>query len=169
MGQLYPDLVASGRIVQGYSVSGPLDPEMVCAIDRDLADQTWRRLFHDALRDNRRFQRGLFDLSHGMRIRDTMVPGPAALLKLVQDSRCIQPYSVQVLRALGGRPSEGYEHEYGFALVKTSASLWYTIRLAIQHDLEVATDSCAHYQLLERTCSRDKVAVRNHVMTRGEL
>ncbi|MCS6318514.1 MAG: hypothetical protein H8K05_12230 [Nitrospira sp.] len=46
MGDDHPLLVASGRLVQGYPVSGPLDDTAVAAIDRDLGDSRWRTLFH---------------------------------------------------------------------------------------------------------------------------
>jgi hypothetical protein len=61
MGDAFPDLLASKRLVQGYNVSGPLTPDTCIAVDRDLTDSTWRGLFHRALVENRRFQRGLFD------------------------------------------------------------------------------------------------------------
>ncbi|WP_455389654.1 hypothetical protein, partial [Petrachloros mirabilis] len=60
MGDSFPELLASGRLVQGYDVSGPLSPEVVAAIDRDLRDPAWRQLFERSLRVNRRFQQGLF-------------------------------------------------------------------------------------------------------------
>ncbi len=166
MGNQFPDLVASGRIVQGYSVSGPLDDEAVRAIDQDLADGVWRNVFHDALRDNRRFQRGLFDLSHGIRIGAHLVPGPAAFLKLVEDHRKEQGYSLGWVREWSRRPcgvDEGYAFEYGLALVKTAAALLYTIRLATRHGLEAVTDSEPHFHLLQRTCAREGQAVTNRL------
>src|SRR5215204_475370 len=48
MGDTYPDLLAEGRLMQGYSVSGPLSPQSISAVDRDLADPIWRGLFHTA-------------------------------------------------------------------------------------------------------------------------
>ena len=39
MGMNFPDLVESGRLVQGYDVSGPLPPSVAAAIDRDLRDR----------------------------------------------------------------------------------------------------------------------------------
>src|SRR5262245_56022056 len=58
MGHYHPALVETGQIVQGYSVSGPLDADAVSAVDRDLMDKTWRNIFHDGLKNDRRFQRG---------------------------------------------------------------------------------------------------------------
>ncbi|MBS0154216.1 MAG: hypothetical protein JSS38_06470, partial [Nitrospira sp.] len=45
MGDAFPDLLASKRLVQGYNVSGPLTPDTCIAVDRDLTDSTWRGLF----------------------------------------------------------------------------------------------------------------------------
>ncbi|MGH7206928.1 MAG: hypothetical protein ACREI2_12055, partial [Nitrospiraceae bacterium] len=113
---------------------------------------------------DRRFQRGLFNLTHGVRIGTDTVPGPAALLRLVEASRQHRPYSVQELQRLSGRQlslEEGYDYEYALALVKTSASLVYTIRLSLQHGLITVTDSEAHFRLLERTCLRDQISINN--------
>ena len=169
MGDRHADLVKSGRIVQGYSVSGPLDQEMIAAVNRDLADAAWRALFHQALISDRRFQRGLFELMHGMLIGSTLVPGPAAWLRLIEKQRQLQPYSIGVLQKLsGGRLdlNEGYDYEYALALVKTSAALHYTVRLAIQHDLEAVTDSKPHHDLLERIRRRDGLTLQHRWIVR---
>ncbi len=169
MGDQHPELVTAGRIVQGYSVSGPMDAQLSTAVDRDLADQVWRALFHDALIEDRRFQRGLFDLSHAVRIGDSLIPGPAALLRLVEAQRKTHPYSVWTLRESSGRSlttEEGYDFEYALALVKTSASLSYTVRLAIRHGLEAVTDSAPHFRLLQRTCGREAQKLANEVIPR---
>jgi hypothetical protein len=47
--------------------------------------------------------------------------------------------------------------DYGFALLKTSAALVYTVQLAIAHGLAVATDSAPHHALLGRTLKRERV------------
>ena len=164
MGDRHADLVKSGRIVQGYSVSGPLDHEMIAAVNRDMADASWREQFHHALINDRRFQRGLFELTHGMLIGGALVPGPAAWLRLIEKHRQMQPYSVEMLQTLSaGRLNldDGYDYEYAFALVKTSAALYYTFRLAIRHDLEAVTDSKAHYDLLQRMCARDRLTLQH--------
>ncbi len=169
MGDYHADLLRGGRIVHGHSVSGPLNSSMIAAIDRDLADPTWRFLLHDALIEDRRFQRGLFDLSHGVMIGTTMVPGPAALLRLTEVFRAHEPWSVETLRSLSRKRTsmdDGYAYEYGLAMVKTSASLAYTIQLCLQHGLEAVTDSQVHYRLLARTCLRDDVDLRNRVLER---
>src|SRR5918996_1449753 len=66
MGDAHQGLLTTGRLVQGYNVSGPLEQDVAAAIDRDLADVEWRAAFHRGLLDDRPFQRGLFDLSHSM-------------------------------------------------------------------------------------------------------
>lgn len=169
MGQYHPALVETGQIVQGYSVSGPLDADAVSAIDRDLADATWRKLFHEGLSADRRFQRGLFDLSHSFSVGGSTVPGPAALLRLLEEKRRLQACAVDQAQALSRRPlslEESYDFEYALALIKTSAALVYTIRLCRQHELETVTDSEVHFRLLERTRSRDRLSLGNRLVVR---
>lgn len=168
MGDFHPDLLRTGRLVQGYPVSGPPDPDLVTAMNRDLADRKWRACFHRALRDDRRFQRGLFDLAHGMRIGPALVPGPAALLRLTEETRRDRPCSYRRLQELSIDLSsrrldleEGYEYEYALALVNTSASLAWTVRHCLAHGLEAVTDSRAHFDLLARSLARDGVALLN--------
>ncbi len=164
MGQYHPEMIEMGRIVQGYSVSGPLDADAIMAVDRDLADKTWRAAFHDGLKNNRRFQRGLFDLSHSFAVGGSTVPGPAALLRLLEETHLAQACSVEQVQALSRRRlalDESYVYEYALALVKTSAALVYTIRLCRQHTLEAVTDSEIHFRLLERTCARDGISLEN--------
>jgi hypothetical protein len=158
MGMSFPDLIESGRLVQGYDVSGPLPPIMATAIDHDLHDPLWRTGFHTALRRDRRFQRGLFGPSHSLRIGDNLVPGPAALLRLMDDSFRQQAYDLCRVRALSKNSltlEEGYHFEYGLALVKTSASLVYTQTLALAHQLQPVTDSPAHFALYAQSCVRE--------------
>jgi hypothetical protein len=169
MGQYHPEMIETGRIVQGYSVNGPLDADAVSAVDRDLADRTWRAVFHDGLKNNRRFQRGLFDLSHSVVVGGSAVPGPAALLHLLEERRISQVCSVKQVQALSNRrlaSDEGYDYEYALALVKTSAALVYTIRLCRQHELEAVTDSEIHFQLLKQTCSREGISLENRLIVR---
>jgi hypothetical protein len=167
MGQFHEALVREDRIVQGYSVSGPLDPELAESVDRDLADMQWRACFHSALQSDRFFQRGLFDFSHGVRKGQTRVPGPAALLELSLASRSEMPYSTALVRKLSERRTlaASYDFEYGLGLVKTSAALRYTVRLCHQHRLEAVTDSLRHFRLLARTCEREGLPLAHHCVT----
>ncbi len=169
MGMSFPDLVDSGRLVQGYDVSGPLSPTLAAAIDRDLRDPLWRARFHHALRRNRRFQRGLFEPSHSLRIGDNLVPGPAVLLRLMDDSFRQQDYALDQVRALSKRRltlEEGYHYEYGLALVKTSASLVYTQTLALTNQLQPVTDSPAHFALYAQSCVRESWPKTNLLLIR---
>ncbi len=164
MGDDHPELVTTGRLVQGYHVSGPLDQAAVADIDRDLGDVRWLALFHEAMQQDRRFQRGLFDLTHAMRIGQALVPGPAALLRLLEASRAEHPCAVVLVQGLA-RPTqtleEAYEFEYGLALLKTAAAQVYTIRLAKQHDLLPVTDSHSHFALLGHTLAREGLDLAN--------
>lgn len=169
MGGYYPEELRAGRIVQGYPVSGPLDADMQAAIDRDLADPIWRQRFHTALRDDRRFQRGLFDLSHAVRIGSQLVPGPAALLTLLDQRRVTTTVTVRAVQEQSRRrlaSDDAYAYEYGFALLMTSAALHYTIRLCRDHQLEAVTDSLSHFELLSRTSEREGLVCANHLVER---
>jgi hypothetical protein len=169
MGMSFPDLFESGRLVQGYDVSGPLSPTVAAVIDRDLHDPLWRAHFHMALRQDRRLQRGLFEPSHSLRIGDSLVPGPAALLRLMDDSFRQQAYTFDQVRALSPRRlalEEGYHYEYGLALVKTSASLVYTQSLALTNQLEPVTDSPAHFALYAQSCVRESWPKANLLLIR---
>jgi len=169
MGMSFPDLVESGRLIQGYDVNGPLPPTVAAAIDRDLRDPLWRARFHTAFRQDRRLQRGLFEPSHSFRIGDSLVPGPAALLRLMDDSFRQHAYDLALVRALSKRNvtlEEGYHYEYGLALVKTSASLIYTQTLALAHQLQPVTDSPAHFSLYAQSCVRENWLRTNHLLIR---
>jgi hypothetical protein len=169
MGMSFPDLVDSGRLVQGYDVSGPLSPALAAAIDRDLRDPLWRACFHQALRRDRRLQRGLFEPSHSLRIGDSLVPGPAALLRLMDDSFKQHSYDLDQVRALSKRSlalEEGYHYEYGLALVKTAASLVYTQTLALANQLQPVTDSPAHFSLYAQSCVRENWPKTNLLVIR---
>jgi hypothetical protein len=169
MGDQHPDLVQSGRIVQGHPVSGPLDAEMAAAVERDLADATWRALFHAALTDDRRFQRGLFELSHGMVMGGHRVPGPQAFLQLIQPCRETEPYTIEAIRSLSRTQADleaAYRYEYGLGLVTTSAALHHTVRLVGRFGLAAVTDSRPHFDLLDRIRARDDLVFENTWMVR---
>lgn len=169
MGGIFPELVTTGRLVQGHNVSGPLDEAGRISIDRDLADAQWRTQFHEALREDRRFQRGLFDPTHAMTIGRDIVPGPAALLRLMDEEFLHQSFAVDAVQQLSRRRPTGddaYRFEYGLALVKTAAAQYYTFQLANRHHLTVSTDSPAHFQLLNRTLAREGRSLPNHLVIR---
>jgi hypothetical protein len=169
MGMSFPDLVESKRLVQGYDVSGPLPTIVAAVIDRDLHDSLWRARFHKALCYDRRLQRGLFEPSHGLRIGNTLVPGPAALLRLMDHSYRQRAYDLDQVRALSMKDlglEESYHYEYGMALVKTSAALVYTYTLTMAHQLQPVTDSVAHFSLYAQSCVRENWPRTNHLLIR---
>lgn len=168
MGDQFPDLVRAGRIVQGYHVSGPLTGEVAEAVDQDLADSTWRTMFHHALSEDRRFQRGLFDVAHGTMIGRRLVPGPAALLTLLDSRWVAQVMTLEAVRRLSrsaASPEEAYTYEYGLALVKTSASLRITYQLAQVHHLRPATDSRSHHDLFAYSLARERLVLEHDLMS----
>lgn len=169
MGDDHPALVISGRIVQGHQVSGPLDDAATAQVNRDLADSHWRTLFHRGLQEDRRFQRGLFDLTHAMRIGSALVPGPAALLQLLEPERAGTLCTVALVQQLA-KPAvtldEAYQFEYGLALLKTAAAQVYTFRLARAHGLIPVTDSSTHHALLSRTMAREGINLSNEFVGR---
>jgi len=169
MGMSFPDLIESGRLIQGHDVSGPLPPTVAAAVDHDLRDPLWRKRFHTALCQDRRLQRGLFEPSHSLRIGNSLVPGPAALLRLMDDPFRQHVYDLGQVRALSKRNltlEEGYHYEYGLALVKTSASLVYTHTLALAHQLQPVTDSPAHFVLYTQSSARENWPKTNHLLVR---
>lgn len=170
MGGTFPELVTAGRLVQGHNVSGPLNNASRFFIDRDLADVRWRRLFHEAIREDRRFQRGLFDPTHAMTVGRDVVPGPAALLRLMHEEFLHQSFTVEAVQQLSQQRltgSEAFRFEYGLALVKTAAAQYYTVHLADIHHLTVSTDSSAHFQLLSSTLDREGQRLPNHLVIRA--
>jgi hypothetical protein len=170
MGDSFPDLLARERLVQGYHVSGPLNQDTGIAVDRDLTDSTWRTLFHRALVENRRFQRGLFD-GADITGRDNDGTAEQTLIVRLRDvSFETTPFSVAGIRELSRRRLIGREadlFDYGLALLKTSASLVYTIQLATAGQLAVATDSRAHFTLFNRVVERMGVTIENILVEPG--
>ena len=164
MGDSFPDLLTSKRLVQGYNVSGPLNLDTCTAVDRDLTDSTWRALFHRALVENRRFQRGLFDGADITGHDNDGIAEPALMARLQDVSFETTPFTVARIRELSRRRPIGREadlFDYGLALLKTSASLVYTIQLAMAEQLAVATDSRAHFTLFTRLVERTGVTIEN--------
>ncbi len=170
MGDSFPDLLTNKRLVQGHNVSGPLNLDTCAAVDRDLTDSTWRALFHRALLENRRFQRGLFD-GADITGRDKVGAAEPALMALLKDvSFETTPFTVAGIRELSRRRPIGRDpdlFDYGLALLKTSASLVYTIQLATEKQLAVATDSRVHFTLLTRFVERTGVAIENRSIEQG--
>ncbi|GJL63490.1 MAG: hypothetical protein NPIRA04_21440 [Nitrospirales bacterium] len=171
MGDDYPELLNAGRIVQGHSVSGTMSLNVVEAVDRDLADQPWRSSFHEALTRNQQFQRGLVTFAQDRQGNSTKPTDPTSLLKLQRPEWESTQFSVEAIKTLSGKrlsQEETDHYDYGFALIKTAASLIYTIQLCQQMNLDAATDSASHHQLLTRTCRRDHVTLTNrHIPREG--
>jgi len=170
MGDSFPDLLAIGRLVQGYNVSGPLNQETSAVVDCDLSDPSWRALFHAALREDRRFQRGVFDGSVIAESGHTDTGEPSMLARLRAGAFQTIPFTVAGIcqlsrqRAIDGQADP---FDYGLALLKTSASLVYTVQLAAAQRLAVATDSHVHFRLLARTAERDGVDLENYWIERS--
>ena len=169
MGDYYPELLDAGRIIQGHNVSGALHPDMIAAVDRDLADPAWRSIFHDALSDDYHFQRTLFDESE---IRQRRNGGSAAIPLLSgfrTPDRQTTSFSVELVKTLSRR-SRPHQHdpkfEYGWALVKTSAALAYTIQLCHQLHGRAVTDSASHHRLLTQSCYRERIELSSSCVKR---
>jgi hypothetical protein len=74
------------------------------------------------------------------------------------------PFTVASIRELSRRRTIGRDgdlFDYGLALLKTSASLVYTIQLATAGQLGVATDSHTHFALLARFIERTGIMIEN--------
>ena len=88
------------------------------------------------------------------------MPGPAALLRLLEPDRAAVFSTVALVQRLAKPPltlEEAYQFEYGLALLKTAAAQVYTIRLSRAHNLLPVTDSRTHDVLLSRTLARDGI------------
>lgn len=170
MGDLFPDLVTIGRLVQGYNVSGPFDRETSAGIDCDLSDPSWRALFHTALMKDLRFQKGLFDVALGPESGCAQTDEPSTHTRLKQETFRTRLFTVADISQLSRQrvtDTTTDTFDYGLALLKTSASLVYTIRLAATQRLAVATDSHAHFRLLARTAERDGINLENYWIERS--
>jgi len=169
MGDYYPDLLSQGRIVQGYDVSGSMQPEVVEAVNGDLGDTAWRKMYHRALQHDTRFQRGLFNVEQLIESKKGKAEAPPIFAGLLQDHWMDKPYDIGRVRTLSRTAlsgGEGPNFEYGWALVKTSAALVYTIRICHQFDLAAITDSASHARLLTQTCQRHHLALQNVCISR---
>ena len=169
MGDTHSHLVETGRIVQGHSVNGALSSETELAVNLDLRDPTWRSAFHEGLKKNPQFQRGLVPFCQDAHGNSTGPTDPAALCRLQEAERESAVYDVDIVRILSRKfvlDDEKVFYEYGMAFIKTSASLQYTIQLCHEFQLIAVTDSFYHHQLLERTCRRERIALANAYITR---
>lgn len=169
MGDYYPELLAEGRIIQGHTVNGPMDTEIVAAVNRDLADSRWRGIFHEALQNDYRFQRGLFGVAQLSREQDSKSDDSSVLSQFTSPAWRDRPYQVKTVKDLSRRAfteEDGPAYEYGWALIKTTASLVYTIRLCETLKVVAATDSSAHSQLLTCTCQREGRQLTNSCISR---
>ena len=169
MGDYYPEALNAQRIVQGYDVSGPMNSDVISAVNRDLEDPVWRAIFNEALKSDYRFQRGLFGVISEKGSRDSGSPNSSFLAELTGPEWETVSCSVETVQAMSGKRLAGKEeihYEYGLALIKTSAALVYTIRLCHRNNLVAATDSEAHHALLARTCTRDRIHLSNQCIQR---
>jgi len=109
-------------------------------IDRDLADPEWRRIFQAALRSTPRFRRGFAE--HG--------EDAAGFGSLLDQRWETDPMSLAEVRRMSCHkldPERALAFEYGLMLVKTSAALWYTIRLC-QRAVEIDPDYAQAWALI---------------------
>jgi len=154
MGDTHADLLERGRIIQGHNVSGPLSPEMDRRIDRDLKDHEWREIFHFAVRNDIRFQRGLAEPGAAF---DPWMPERwthwRATLADIRQMSCLKL-----------DPERAVSLEYGLMLVKTSVSLWHTIQLCQRHGMDAITDSVRHDQLLQHIIKRDRMPLPTYLL-----
>ena len=164
MGDYYPAFKETGRIIQGHNLSGAIGSTTMLAINRDLADATWRKLFQNFLQTDPRFQRGLFPKP---KETTSSQKGAAATPQWLQfggkqwattsiDVETIQQLSMQRLQK-----KDAAYFDYGWAMIKTAASLIYTIQLCHTLNLVAVTDSMSHYTLLEQTYHREQMKLKN--------
>lgn len=169
MGDYYPEFLESGRIIQGHHVSGPMSPEVIISVNRDLTDPEWRAYFHEALMGDYRFQRGLFDVSQLQQDKNPELKDSSLWMELAKSDWIDMPYQVELIQPLSRTRLSGdaaFRFEYGFALIKTAVALVYAIRLCQQLNLIAVTDSVSYHRLLARTCERDGIDLQNSYMRR---
>ena len=169
MGDYHPELLKTGRIVQGHNLSGSMKPETMSAVNRVLADHQWRGLFQESLLNDRRFQRGLFPEPQSAPAESVGTQAEPEWLQFHGMEWAEVPFQVETVQAWSRhrlRGEEAVRFEYGWALIKTSVSLIYTIRLCQQLNLLAVTDSAAHYHLLSRTCAREQIPLEHSCVNR---
>jgi hypothetical protein len=107
-------------------------------------------------------------MAHGMTIGRRLVPGPAALLTLLDVRWVTQDLTIEAVRRLSrstASPEESYAYEYGLALVKTSAALRFTSHLSQTHLLRPVTDSRSHHDLFARTLAREGLVLEHDLLS----
>lgn len=169
MGNFHPKWVEAGRIVQGYDLSGAMSPKTQSAVDQDLADSQWRGLFQESLLNNPRFQRGLFGSHHSSPDDSVHSAHLPDWLQFQGETLEDVSFDVERVRNLSRQRLPGPEYllfEYGWAMIKTSVSLIYTIELCERLNLIAVTDSPSHYQLLLRTCEREHISLQHSLIKR---
>jgi len=146
MGDLFPTLLAKGKIVQGYAFPSPPDDVMRHQIDADLADLIWRTIFHNGLVLDEQFRRGL----------DNRPIQAALFAETWKDHPLDLDY---VTSLLWGLSAESPVATYGLMTVTTSSALWQTARLSHEGRLTAVTDSRIHHALFDRALAREKDAI----------
>jgi len=167
MGDYYPQLLEAGRIIQGHNVSGTLHPDAMAAVDQDLADPTWRSIFHEALSDDYRFQRTLFDESDIQKRGDSLESSSLPTFGTTDwQERSFSVESVKVLSHQSLPHADDPVFEYGWALVKASAALAYTIQLCHQLHVGAVTDSVSYHRLFTQSCRRKQIEIPHSCIKR---
>jgi len=169
MGDDHPELLKAGRIVQGHDVSGAMSSETSDAVNQDLADAQWRGLFQKSLLNNCRFQRGLFPEAQRPSDGPVQTQAEPEWLQFYGMEWAKAPFQVETVQALSRHRPVGEEmahFEYGWAMIKTAASLTYTIQLCHQLNVSAVTDSSSHYHLLAQTCERKQILLTHTCVER---
>lgn len=169
MGDYHPDYVKAGRIIQGHNLNGAMTPETVLAVNQDLGDPQWRYIFQGSLIHDRRFQRGLFAAPLSLSTESVDAQPDPEWFQFRDKEWEHESFDVKMVQDWSRRRLQGEEatrFEYGWALIKTSASLHYTIRLCHQLNVVAVTDSSSHYHLLKRTSDREQIALHNACVKR---
>ena len=139
------------------------------AVNQDLVDPQWRGLFQKFLLSNWRFQRGLFPEPQKPSGGPVETQAEPEWLQFYGMEWAKAPFQVETVQALSRHRPVGEEiaqFEYGWALIKTAASLTYTIQLCHQLNVSAVTDSSSHYHLLAHTCKRSQIPLINTCVKR---
>ncbi len=168
MGDYHPEHFKAGRIIQGHDLSGSMTPKTISAVNHDLSDPPWRHRFHESIMNDRRFQRGLFAAPQDAD-ESAQTENSPEWLQFQEETWENVTLNVEIVQALSRQRLEGQQarqFEYGWAMIKTAASLIYTVQLCHQFKLTAVTDSAAHSHLLTQTCSREHTKLENICLKR---